>query len=77
MGLKPQVFLALTCNKWSSHNWQQVDQQVLERVAVNGTHPDRSRPLMVGLVNVLVKTGMVEEPVGERQNSEGDREEEK
>ncbi len=43
---------------------------MLEGVAVDGRDSDRSCPLMVGFVHVLVETGVVGQPGG-REGREG------
>lgn len=40
-----------------------IDNKLLKRVAVDGSHTHRSCPLVVCLVNVLVELWMVKEPV--------------
>lgn len=45
---------------WAKHHWEKVDHKVLQRVTVDRGNSNWSCPLVVGLVNVFVETGVVE-----------------
>ena len=46
---------------------EEVDHEVLQRVAVDGGNSNWSCPLVVGLVDVLVQTRVVEKSIGETE----------
>ncbi len=45
---------------WPQHYWGEIDHIVLQWVAVDGGNSNGSCPLVVGLMDVLVETGVVE-----------------
>ena len=50
-------------DNWAGYHWGKIHKVVFHRVAVDGGYPSRCCPLVVRLVNVFVKTRVVEEPV--------------
>lgn len=56
---------------WSQHRWEQIGQHMLERVSVETHYTNRCRPLMMDLVDMLVQSGMVQQPEIEIIDSEG------
>ena len=66
-------------HKWATDDGRQVDDVMLQGVAINGTDADWGGPLVVDLVHVLVEKRMVEEPamrryIGREGERKGERE---